>query len=346
MPQEISLWRNEMNIKTVLLMASALCTSGAMAFADTWKMQTLWPDGSTNQAIIEEFATNVETATEGEIKIDVYGVGTVVPFTETLQAVGRGILQAQHSGSVYFAGQEPALALIGEISGAYENPQQLTGWFYEGGGLELAREAYAQFNIFYVGPVLWGMESNPTKRLVEGVDDLKGLKIRTTQGVASELMASLGASPVSMAGSEVFSALDKGVIDAADWGTLGMNAQLGLHQVAKYELYPGFFQMPAADLAVNLDTWNKLSLENQNKIEAAVRDLNHSMISQLGTLDEEAIATAEEEGLILVDWPQEERAKFREAASKIWANWGAKSELAERVYESHMDYLRKIGLLD
>lgn len=327
----------------------ALCAAlglSSMAQADTWKMQTLWPDGSTNQAVVEEFAKNVEERTDGEVKIDLYGVGTVVPFSETLEAVGRGILQAQHTGSVYFAGQEPALALIGELSGAYETPQQLTGWFYEGGGLALAREAYEKFNLFYVGPVLWGMESNPTKKPVENVGDLKGLKIRTTQGIASELMAKLGAAPVSMAGSEVFSALDKGVIDAADWGTLGMNEQLGLHQVAKYELYPGFFQMPASDVAVNLDTWKALSPEQQGQIEEAVRELNEAMLARLAELDREAVSKVKEAGVTLIDWPEAERAKFREAATEVWANWGDKSDLAGRVYDSHMTYLKEIGLLD
>lgn len=329
---------------TMLAAAATTCLAGS-AFAEVWKMQTLWPAGSPNQMILESFSDRVTAATGGEIELQAFAVGSVVPFTETLEAVGKGILQAQHSGAVYFAGKDPALALVGELSGAYETPYQMSNWFYYEGGLELAREAYAQFNAYYVGPVFWGMEALPSKEPLRGVADFEGKKIRTTSGVASALMTRLGAAPVTMSGSEIFSALDKGVIDIADWGTLGMNEALGLHSITKYETYPGFFQLPAADLVVNMDTWNALSDENKAIFEMAVRTLNYDMIAQLELQDAEAIAKAAENGVELVDWPAEERAKFRAVAAEVWAEFGQKNELAGRIYESHMAYLTKLGLL-
>lgn len=254
------------------LLAAAAVTAAfsTSALAETWNMQTLWPAGSPNQKILEAFAEKVAKATNGDIEIQLYPVSGLVPFTETLEAVGKGILQGHHSGAVYFAGKDPALALVGELCGAYETPYQMSNWFYYEGGLELAREAYAQFGAYYVGPVFWGMEALPSKEPLRSVADFEGKKIRTTSGVASELMTRLGAAPVTMSGSEIFSALDKGVIDIADWGTLGMNEALGLHSIAKYETYPGFFQLPAADLIVNLDTWNALSDQNKAIFEMAV----------------------------------------------------------------------------
>lgn len=323
--------------------AAALISSGAVA--DTWNMQTLWPAGSPNQKILESFTEKVATATDGDIEIQLFPVSGLVPFTETLEAVGKGILQAHHSGAVYFAGKDPALALVGELSGAYESPYQMSNWFYYEGGLELAREAYAQFNAYYVGPVFWGMEALPSKEPIRSVADFEGKKIRTTSGVASELMSRLGAAPVTMAGSEIFAALDKGVIDVADWGTLGMNEAMGLHSIAKYETYPGFFQLPAADLVVNLDTWNALSEQNKAIFEMAVRDLNYDMIAQLRLQDAAAVAKAAENGVELIDWSPEERAKFRAVAAEVWQEFGQKNELAGRIYDSHMAYLAKLGLL-
>lgn len=330
--------------KSILAAATATFVAGG-AFAEVWKMQTLWPAGSPNQMIVESFAERLTTATGGDIELQLFPVQAVVPFTETLEAVGKGILQAHHSGGVYFAGKDPALALVGELSGAYETPYQMSNWFYYEGGLELAREAYAQFNAYYVGPVFWGMEALPSKVPLRGVADFEGKKIRTTSGVASELMTRLGAAPVTMSGSEIFSALDKGVIDIADWGTLGMNEALGLHSIAKYETYPGFFQLPAADVVVNLDAWNALSDENKTILEMAVRTLNYDMIAQLELQDADAVAKAAENGVELVDWSPEERAKFRAVAAEVWAEFGQKNELAGRIYDSHMAYLAKLGLL-
>jgi TRAP-type mannitol/chloroaromatic compound transport system substrate-binding protein len=190
------------------------------------------------------------------------------------------------------------------------------------------------------------MESNPSKEPIRSIEDFEGVKMRVPQGMGSELLTRLGASTVSMPGSEVFSALDKGVIDATDWGTLGMNNQLGLHKIAKYELYPGFYTMPAADFAVNLDAWNALTPEQQALIEMAVRDLNYDMINRLKMQDIEVANSAEEIGLTLIDWPEEERERFRTEARKVWKEWSEKSDLAKRVYDSHMAFLDKLDLLD
>ncbi|WP_424988097.1 TRAP transporter substrate-binding protein [Microbulbifer sp. S227A] len=333
------------NLSTAIATLSLAIGLSTAAQAEVWKMQTLWPAGSPNQMIVEDFAKRLTIATGGDIEMQLFAVQSVVPFTETLEAVGKGILQAHHSGGVYFAGKDPALALVGELSGAYESPYQMSNWFYYEGGLELAREAYAPFNAYYVGPVFWGMEALPSKEPLRGIADFEGKKIRTTSGVASELMTRLGAAPVTMSGAEIFSALDKGVIDIADWGTLGMNEALGLHSIVKYETYPGFFQLPAADVVVNLDAWNALSDENKAILEMAVRTLNYDMIAQLQLQDAEAVAKAAENGVELIDWSQEERNKFRAIAAEVWQEYGQKNELAGRIYESHMAYLAKLGLL-
>ena len=336
--------------KTLSALCAAIGLAGALgsgaAASDTWKMQTLWTSGSINQKLVERFAKDVDEMTGGEVRIKVFPVGAVVPFTETLEAVGRGILEAEHTGSVYFAGSEPAMALIGDMNGAYENSYQLTDWFYYGGGLELAREVYERFNLYYVGPVSWGMGSVPTKKRVERMADFKGVKMRVVPGMGSDLMTRLGASTVTMPGSEVFSALDKGVIDATQWGTLSMNEELGFYQAAKFSLTPGFYSNPAADFAVNLDTWNELEPEVQKLIEMAVRDLDREMTAQTRLADLDVLANAEARGLTLVDWSEEERRAFREEAAVVWKDWSARSELAGRVYESHVAFLTKLGLLD
>lgn len=326
--------------------AGVVLAAAAPLQAETWKMQTLWTSGSFSQQVIEDFADRVGEITDGEIEIQVYPVGAVVPFTETLEGVGRGILQAQHTGSVYFSGSEPAMALIGDLNGAYEDAYQLSNWFYYAGGLELAREAYAQFNLYYVGPVAWGMGSIPSKKRIETIEDFQGVKMRVVAGIGSELMTRLGASTVTMPGSEVFTSLDKGVVDATQWGTLSMNDDMGFHDVTSFQLAPGFYSLPAADFAVNLDTWNALSPDMQAQIEMAVRDLNYDMIARTRLADQEVMEKVAVGEIELIDWSEEERRKFREQARTVWKDWSEKSEIAKKIYDSHIAYLTDLGLID
>ena len=334
-------------LKMRLMTACAVvAVMAGSASAETWKMQTLWTAGSSTQKTVEDFAARVEEVTGGDVEITVYPVGGIVPFSETLEAVGRGILQAQHTGSVYFSGSEPAMALIGDMNGAYENAYQLTDWFYYGGGLELARETYAKFNLFYVGPASWGMGSIPSKKRIETLEDFQGVKMRVVAGMGSDLMTRLGASTVTMPGSEVFSSLDKGVIDATQWGTLSMNANLGFYDAAEYSLTPGFYSLPAADFAVNLDVWNELSPEHQAQIEMAVRDLNYDMIARMRLDDLQIERDVSTDGPVMVDWTPEQRTRFRTEARTVWEDWSTKSDLAKRVYDSHVAFLTELGLLE
>ena len=109
--------------------------------------------------------------------------------------------------------------MIGDLVFAYQHPWQAEAWYYHRGGLDMLREAYAKFNVYPVGVSWWGVESIVSKKPIKTIDDFKGLKVRTPQGMIAEILTKLGASIVVLPGGEVYSALDKGVVDAADWAT-------------------------------------------------------------------------------------------------------------------------------
>ena len=310
------------------------------------QIQSLWQAGSINQKVFERFAENVGKASGGRLKITPLPVGAVVAYNETLEAVGSGILDGQHSAPAYFSGRDPAFALLADLNAAYENPYQMTQWAYHHGGLELARELYADYNLHYVGPVLWGMESIPVKQKVETVEGFEGLKLRMPEGTASDLFSKIGAAPVNIPGSEVYTSLERGVIDGTDWGTLSMNQDLGFHKIAPYPIYPGLHSMPMGEVAINLDTWNALPDDLKALLEMAVRDFNLDMIQTMAAADVEAVKAAEAEGAEIVDWSPEERRKFRQIASEIWQEYGQRSEMAGKIYESHLAHLKAIGLID
>jgi TRAP-type mannitol/chloroaromatic compound transport system substrate-binding protein len=330
------------------LAAAAAIATPAIAQAQTthkWKMQSLWQAGSVNQKIFEDWSKRVKDMTNGRVEIEPIPVGTIVAYSETLDAMQNGILDSHHSGGPYFSGKEPALALIGDLNGGFETPYQMQMWFEYGGGLELAREAYKKFNVHYVGPVWWGVESVPAKRPLRTLADFKGVKMRVPEGLGAEVWRRAGVGVVTLPGSEVYTALERGVIEATDWGTLGMNTDLGYHKIAKYPLHPGFHSMPSAEVAVNMAKWNALSPDLKVLMEVAVRDFAREMVQRIALEDLKAQEQAQAQGFEIITWSPEERRNFRKIAQEAWADWAKKSPLSQKVYDSQTAFLKKLQLL-
>lgn len=335
-------------LRTAVWVVGLLLAFAGAARADaefSWKMQSLWQAGSINQQVFEAFTARVEAITGGRLVIEPLPVGTVVAYNETLDAVAAGILDSQHGGPGYFAGKDPAFAILGDLNGGYEHVRQMQMWFEYGGGKELARELYAAYGLYYVGGVWWGAESIPAKKPIRTMADFKGVKIRTPEGMAQEIFKRIGAAPVNIPGSEVYTALDRGVVEATDWGTLGMNDDLGYHNIAPYPIYPGFHSAPMADVAVNMDRWNELPDDIKALLEMAVRDFSRDMVERIALQDSAVAAAAAEKGIELVSWSSAERRKFREVAVGVWAEYAARSPMAQRAYDSHVAFLTRLGLL-
>ncbi len=320
--------------------------ASAQAVQHKWRIQSLWQAGSVNQKVFDDWTKTVARVTNNRILIEPLAVGSVVAYAETLDAITNKVLDGHHSGGPYFSGKEPALALIGDLNGGFENPYQAQMWFEYGGGLQLAREAYAKFNVHYVGPVWWGVESIPSKKPLRTMADFKGVKMRVPEGLGADIWRRAGAGVVTLPGSEVYTALERGLIEATDWGTLGMNNDLGYHKIARYPLHPGFHSMPSAEIAINMDKWKAVSPDLQALFEMAVRDFARDMVQRIAIEDQKVVETAKAQGVTLVTWPPEERKKFRELSRGAWADWAKKSPMALKTYDSQVAFLKKLQLLD
>ena len=181
---------------------------------------------------------------------------------------------------------------------------------------------------------------------LDGVADLKGLKMRAPEGLVQDVFAAAGAAPVNLPGSEVYTALDKGVIDAADYTVFSTNQAQGLNDIAPNPVYPGFHSMPLVGVAMNKKEWDSLSPELQKAFEESVKQFADKEVSDLAAADKKAVAKAEEGGKIHVhDWSAEERAKFRRIAITQWEKVAKKSDKAQHVYDVLTDYLKKNNLL-
>ena len=328
----------------------AVVTAAALGLAASagaaeyeWKWQSYWQPNTVNQKAFERFAENVGEKSGGRIEIETLPVDAVVPQSEILDAIGANILQGSNGGTGYYVGKDPAFALLADFNAGYESPEQLTAWFYEGGGNELARELYAEYGAYFIGPALWGAESIPSKKPLRSVEDFQGLKMRAPEGMGAAIWRKLGVGVSTLPGTEVYTALERGNIEATDWGTLGMNDELGYGDIAPYAIYPGIHSMPANDIAINLEIWNGLPDDLKQVLQEAAIEFNEDSIRSNRELDESFAAKRDPETLL--EWGPEERRELREVAREVWEEWSEQSEMAKRIYESHIALMEKNGLL-
>lgn len=328
--------------------ATTVIGAPALALAEKthkWKVQVLWGAGEDTYGMFQTFCDNVKKNTGGRLEITPFSAGAIVGTFETLDAVGQNVLQGHSTYPGYFAGKEPALAVIGDFAFGYQEPMQQNAWLNEKGGMEMIRTAYDRFNAYTIGCTWWGVESLVCKVPVRSPDDFKGLKHRGAQGLAAETIAKMGASIVVIPGGEAYSALEKGVVDTADWSTLSVNNKIGFFEIAKYATYPGFHSMPIQDFTVNKSAWNALSDDLKAILTKTWTDFSEF---QVKTIEQNDAAVADEvkaKGVELIAWSDESRNRGRELAHEVWAEWAKKSPLAKQAVESQQAYLRELKLL-
>ena len=326
--------------------AASLLATSALAQEYQWTFQTSAQAGDNFFPIEEAWAERVKELSNGRIEITVVPVGTVVAHNETLDAVGAGILQGHITDPSYFSGKDPAFAMLGNLVGAWSAPEQMFDYMENGGGKELFNELVNPYGLQFLGASATGVEAFLSTKPLYGVDDLKGIKMRAPEGMVQEVFAAAGASPVNLPGSEVYTALEKGVIDAADYTVFSTNHAQGMHEFAKYPLYPGFHSMPVIEVSLNKAIYDGLPEDLQTILNKSVSVFARDMITQLDAQNEAAVAEAQADPEItVIDWSDEERARFRGIAKSQWANWAERSEMAGKAYESVTAYLTEKGLL-
>jgi TRAP-type mannitol/chloroaromatic compound transport system substrate-binding protein len=251
-----------------------------------------------------------------------------------------------HMWPGYFSGKEPALAAISDIVAAYTHPWQKDAWMYYKGGWEMLNEMYRPYNAYTVGWMFWGIESMVSTKPIRRIEDFQGLKMRVPQGMTAMLMQKLGASVVVLPGGEVYSALDKGVINTSDWATLSMNQRMGFWQVAKYTNYPGFHSMPLGDFTVNIKEWDKLPDDIKHILKTACREWCWDSIERIAIDDVRALKEMKEKGITAFAWSEEDLAKLRAVAREVWDEFATKSPMTKKVVDSQKEWLRDLGLID
>ena len=326
--------------------AAALISTSAFAADFNFKFQSSDPSGDKNFQVQKEWAETVEKMSAGRIEIDLLPVGAVVKHTETLDSIRMGVIDGHITATGYFSGKDPAFGLIGNMVGAWSDTRQLLQYINYGGGYKLMTDLYAPYGVKYIGGSTTGVEAFVSKVPLNGVEDLKGLKLRAPEGLVQQVFAAAGATPVNLPGSEVFTGLSKGVIDAADYTVFSTNHKAGMNDIAQHPVQPGFHSLPTIDISMSQKKWDKLPVDLQEVMTVSVRDFAQDITTQLRIADQKAVKDAEANPEITIhDWSQEERKKFRQIAMGEWEKYAKRSPNAQKVYDSITTYLKDSGLL-
>ena len=250
------------------LIAAGLTFTGA-ASAKKLKFQMSSKAGDWAHTYMGEKAKILSDLTDGKLQIEGLPTKSVVPHRETIDAVANGILDGDFNAIAYFAGRDPAFAIMGDLIAGYDTPKQYQEYCMHGGGKEMLQKIYDSVlpgKILVLGCGPYGKEALVSKVPINGVADLKGVKIRSPEGLAADVFRRAGASPSSIPFSEVYTSLEKGIVDAADASVYINNHASGFHKIAKYPLYPGIHSMANLQTIINKKVFNKLSKQHQTAL--------------------------------------------------------------------------------
>ena len=324
----------------------AIAGAGQAQAATTWKIQSVWDAGTVGYDLFEEWANSMEEKSGGELIIKPYPAKSVAADNNALfEAVRNGVLQGMNPFTLYWSGKIPASVFLSSYPAGPDQPHQWDIMFYSMGMLEKTREIYKKFGLFYVGPIQHDANIIHSKKPVNSLADMEGMKMRVPGGMVAEVFQQFGVSTVSLPGSDIFPALEKGTIDAADYVGPAVNYELGFSQVTDYIMFgpPGVMSIyqpvDLMALTVNLRAWNALDPELQQLVEDEVRIYSQKHYLTIQKRNIEAMEKFKEDGSKVTRLSQEDLEKFRKAAIPIWFNWAGKNEDARAILDIQLEYM-------
>jgi len=329
--------RRFMKQATAGIAAGALVAPALAADLPTikWRLASGFP--KTLDAIYgatETVARRVAAATGGKFQISLFAAGEIVPTPGVLDAVKDGTVEMGHAASYWYIGKDPALAFDTALPFGLNSRQQ-TAWMFDGGGMELMREFFKDYNIHNIPCGNTGAQMGGWfRKEIKSVDDLKGLKFRCG-GFAGQVLAKLGVVPQQIPGGDIYPALEKGTIDAAEWIGPYDDLKLGFNKVAKYYYYPGFWEGgPQISLYVNAKQWASLPKEYQTILEDACLYAHAEMQARYDAKNPTALKQLVGSGTQLRPFPNEVMAAAYKAANELYEETAAGNPKFKKIYEA------------
>lgn len=314
-----------------------------------WKLVTAWPPNlPVNSEIVAKFAEDVGSMSRGQLRIEVYAGGELIPALEVFDAVSNGsTVQMGHAAAYYWAGKIPAAQFMSAVPFGL-TARGMDAWLHGADGLKLWRELYAPFDLvpFPMGNTGTQMGGWFNKR-VDGVADLSGLKMRIP-GLGGKALAKAGGNPILLSGGEVFTALDRGTIDATEWVGPLHDVRFGLDRAAKYYYYPGWHEPSTQlELIVNKRAYEALPEHLRLIIEKAAIAAGVALHSQMEMENARTYAQLRESGHVeMVEFPQEVLAALYDSTRLAMDEEAAKDEKFKTVRDNYESFRREFDAWD
>ena len=332
-------------------LAAAAATGAAMPLLGhaqatvTWRMQALWDGGTTPQKFEERFVARVAELTGGRFKINLFAAGQIVPAAQAFDAVRGGAFEMMKTFDGYEAGKIPAFAFTSTIPFGFAESDEYEAWFYERGGLDMVRQAYAPAGLHYIAPTVYGQEPLHSKVPIRKIADLAGKKGRFV-GLASAVMGAMGVAVTPLPTGEVYTALDKGVIDMADRGDLTANYEAGLAEVAKYVIVPGFHQpTTATSYVANRGAYEKLPAEFKAALAVSAREISAALRQHILVSDATVLKKYEAKGCEIIRFSAADITAARPKAMAAWRTATKGDALATKILDSQIAFMKELGLI-
>jgi TRAP-type mannitol/chloroaromatic compound transport system substrate-binding protein len=301
-----------------------------------WKMVTTWsPNFPVFQEGVEMFAQDLAIMSNNRLKVQVFAGGELVPALQTFDAVAQGTVQMGHGAAYYWSGKVPAAQFMSAVPYGL-TASGMNAWFYQAGGLELWREMYQPFNVVPYPAGNTGVQMGGWfNKKIESVADLRGLKMRIP-GLGGKVLAKAGGTPVLLAGGEIYTALERGTIDAVEWVGPFHDERLGLYRAARYYYYPGWHEPGTTlELIVNKQALESLPADLQKIIEISAMALNQWMYAQFEGLNIQSLRNlAAKPNVEILPFPQEVLSELRRLTLETLAEEAAKDPKFDKIYQA------------
>ncbi len=333
-------------IRSAGVAAAAVPALAAPAIAQTmpeikWRMTSSFPKAlDTIYGAAETFARYVAEATDNRFQIQVFPAGEIAPGLEAANEVGKGSIEMCHTASYYYWGKDPTYALATAVPFGL-NARQQTAWMYSGGGVDLMNEFYATQNLIGFPCGNTGAQMGGWfRKEINSVADLQGVKMRIG-GFGGKVISKIGVVPQQIPGGEIYPALEKGTIDAAEWVGPYDDEKLGFYKVAKFYYYPGWWEGGAMlHTMVNLAKWGELPPAYQAIVKSASQAANCDMMASYDAKNPTAIKSLVANGAVLRPYPQDVMEACFNAANETYAEINASNAAFKKIYDSMAAYRR------
>ena len=310
-----------------------------------WRLTSSFPKSlDTLFGVNDVFAAKVKAMSGGKFEITTHAPGELVPAFGTVDALQNGTVEAANTAPYYYFGKDETFALGCAIPFGL-NSRQMTAWMFEGNGLKLMREFYANYNIINFPMGNTGAQMGGWfRKEIKSLKDFKGLKFRCG-GFAGKVVERIGGTPQNIPGGEIYQALEKGTIDAAEWVGPYDDLKLGFAKVAKNYAYPGWWEGgPQLDLHINTKAWEALSAENKAIVESAAAYAHVDMQAKYDGKNAAALKQLVAQGAKLFPFPKDLMdAAFKEATA-LYDEIGNKNPNWKKVYADYSAFRREANL--